>query len=650
MPIIPKRKPTFKPAKQVFVDYENFSGGLNNIFKPTELKENELAQAENLMLTGKGVPTGRWGSQDHFLAGNGRVRLLTEYRDPNASKVELLTLTDSGYLVKKSGASYSIVTGASFVSGVDAQAQQLGGNVYITSTSKPFVKYNGTELQTYEGLSTPTGVTVTNVSGATGLTSWGWRITSLSDVGETLGSTTVSLSSLPYDLTETTVLVDWSPVSAASGVLTGYSIYRGEPGTETYLTTVGRDTTSFLDNGIPSSDTIFPPSSDSTSGVNAKYILKFDDRLVLAGIEDDPTLVLISGRYPYQDRFNWADGGGYVRINPDGGDSITGLGISGSQVQGGSTPASVLVFFKNSVHQLVLKTIEIGNFVILDPQAQVLSPAGCSSAESIKPVENNTFYFGKDGLHVVGSEAAYLNQIRTKEISARIRGYVDNLSPSDRQEATAGFMDKKYLISFPTRKETMVYDWERAAFMGPWITPWGITRWLEHLDENNSAKKLAGTDTGYVKEFATGLTSDSGTAINKLLRTRKEDFKDWSVLKVIKLVHVLFRNIKGTVTVNILLEERSGQTLNQKSFNIQGSLGTAGWGNDLWGTQEWGESSGTVTLTGEDIIRYTQLEKTARVMQVEVTSSGANDNWEFLSMQSSAQPLQPGSLSSSTRV
>lgn len=649
MPVFGKTPPRFKAQKDVSIDYDNFSGGFNNIFRPTELSANELAQADNLMLTGKGVVTGRWGSTNHYLAGSGNVRLITEYQDIAGTKT-LLSLTDAGYVTTKNNASFTIITGASFASGFDAQATQLGGNVYITTGNESLVKYTGSVLQTYATLSTPANVGLSNISGATGITTWSWRVSALSDVGETLASTSLSLASLPLDLGSTLINVNWGAVSAASGILTGYTIYRGLKGDETYIATVGPETLSYEDTGSPQSDIILPVVADTTGGAVAKHILKFDNRLILSGIKDDPSLVLISAKYPFQDRFNWADGGGYLRINPNGGDRITGLGISGSQTQGGTTPASVLVFFENGVHQLVLKQVSVGNFLLLDPQSQVLAPNGTSSAKTIVPVENNTFYFGRQGLYTVGSEAAFLNQIRTKEVSARIRTYVQNLSQSDRNNAVAGFIDFKYLLSFPDRKETIVYDWERAAFMGPWITPWGVTGWLDHVDNDGKQRRLAGATDGYVKEFSTGLNSDSGQAIKKLLRTKKEDFGDWSVMKVVKTLYVLFRNIKGSVTVNIRLEERSGQTVTEKSFNITGAVGTAGWGADQWGQQQWGQSQGTVTLTGEEIIRYAQLYKTARVLQIEVVSSGASDNWEFLGIRSTAQPMEEGSLSSTTRV
>lgn len=652
MPILQKRLPQYKPIRDLEIDYTDFSGGWNNIFRPTELKPTELAQADNLMLTGKGVPTGRWGSEDYFTAGSGWVRLLHDYY--YSSTNDLLALTDSGYLVKKSGASYTQIGGASFPSGYIAQAEQLGGDLFITHPEQSFLKYDGTKLIPYATLPSPTGVTATMISGASGITTWSWRVTALSQVGETLGSVGVTLDNCALDLKDTgfNALISWNTVSGPSGALKGYSVYRGLAGDETYIGGVGPTETAFYDYGVPQSDIMFPPLADSTGGPKAKYILKFDDRLVLAGIDGDPSLVLISGRYPYHDRFNWTDGGGYIRINPDGGDIITGLGISGSQTQGGTTPASILVFMQNSVHQLVLKSLTLGAYILLDPQAQMLAPTGCSSADTIVAVDNNTFYFGRKGLFTIGSEASFLNQIRTREISARIRTYIRALTSDDYNNATASYIDYKYLLSFPNRKETIVYDFERACYMGPWKTPWGITKWNIYRDSSGTENWIAGNNSGTVKRFQPSLKSDSGTAIAKTLQTKKEPFKNWSVMKVIKSVYLLFKNVSGPLDVNIILEGRDGTSTTVKSFEISGvgSSGVAGWGSDMFGCAGWGTSIAKVLVASEEIIRWSQLYKTARTIQVEVKSTDATSNWEFLGVKATAQPMSEGSLSSSTRV
>jgi len=656
MPVQRRRIPTYKPTKDVNQEVDSFNGGLNTIFKPTELKPNELAQADNLMLIGAGTPTGRWGSTPYFLAGeHGKVRLLDAYYNSLTSTNILFSITDDGILSKKSGASYSPVLGASFASGYNYNSIELGGNSYIAGATLPLVKFDGSVLLPYTGLSRPTNVSIAQLSSASGTTQWSWIVTATSKVGETLSSVAKTLASLPLDLTTTSIKVTWNQVSAASGTLQGYNLYRGLPGDETWIATVGPSETSYIDTGSPQSNVIFPPNSDTTQGIRAKYILKFDDRIILAGIQGEPSRVYISARYPYHDRFSAADGGGYIEVSPYDGDDITGLGIAGNQgmSSGGSAPPSsaILVFKGNSTHRVVLSQITLGNFLILDPQAQLLTSSnGCSSGDTVQAVENDSFYFGRKGLQTVGQEQNFLNQIRTNELSARIRTYIQSLSDEDFKTACAGYIDNKYLLSFPRKKETMIYDRERACFMGPWKTPWGITKWFKYFDESGNERWLAGTDSQYVQLFNSGLLSDNGTAIAKTLRTKKDSIGRWSVMKVLKLFYVLFRNVRGSVTVNLRIETPNGITVTTKSFNISSSLGVSGWGTDQWGTQQYGQSNATVTITGDELVRWAQIYKTCRVLQVEVISTDANANWEFLGMRYTAQSLGDNSLPATTRV
>lgn len=650
MPFLNAKPQPYKPTRDLEVKWDNFRGGLNLFFKPTELKPSELAQADNLMLTGAGVPTGRWGSEVYNLAGSGKIRMMAGYYDSLASINRLVTISDLGLATYKSNASYIGVIGASFVSGTDSTSALLGRNLYISSgPSTPFVRFSGASLIPYVSLSAPTGVTATNLSGASGFTTWSWRISSKSQAGETIASTSYALASLPLDLSTTRVKVSWTGISAASGILKGYEVYRGFPGDETWVGSVDSVTTSFIDVGESQSDTIFPPQSDRSAGPKARYIIKFNDRLVMAGFDDDPTLVMISARYPYQDRFNWSDGGGYIRVDPDGGDDITGLGISGNQGSD-STSASIIVTKNSSVHRVVLGSTTIGNYQVLDPQVQFLASNGCAAHGTIAAVENDSFYFGRKGLYVIGQEPNFLNQIRTNEISARIRPYISNLSPDDFKMATAAYIDNKYILSFPTKKETIIYDRERAAFMGPWITDFAITKWIRYIDENGTERYLAGCDDGYIREFSSAYIDDSGDIVSKTLRTKKEDFGSWGSFKLIKLFKVLFRNVRGTVNVSLRLETKDGNTVTSKSFNITSSQSDSGYGVDSYGDVLYGTTEAEINLSGDELVRWTRLFKQARVAQIEVTTTSVNTNFEFLSSLISSQDFGPESLTSDTRV
>ena len=638
----------FQPQPSIEVTYDGFNGGLNNFFKDTEIKRNELSTADNTILIGKGIVTGRWGSQTYFQAGSGNVKILDEYQNVQSGNSHLIALTDSGYFVKQNGstASYTIITGASFPSGA-AAGVQLGNNFYIVNESTNFCRYDGANLISYSGVSAPVLSGVSRVSGATGTTTWSYKITSLTASGETLPSAAVLISGLPNDLTTVTLNVAWATVSAASGLLKGYSLYRGLPGEETFIATVGSTTTSFIDQGSPQSDTIFPPTTDTTQGVKAKFIKRFEDRLVIAGIVGDPTLVMISGKYPYQDRFSWTYGGGYIRVSPDSGDEIRGIEVAGYTSIGATTNSSVLVFMRERSFQMVLSTVDLGNYLVLNPVYQEIAPTGASNGNSITNIQNNTFYFGRLGVQTIGSEAAYLNQVRTREISARIRNTILSYNDDVKDSASGGYLNYKYFISF-NNKQTIVYDFERACFVGVWYTPFVITKWYKYI--NSSEKWLVGCDDGYVREFNASFQTDSGSAILKTVRFKREDFNRFNVMKTIETFYLLFRNITGTVNVNFIIEDKNGFKTVAKTITLDTTNGGTGFGSDKWGTKKWGTSNNQVVQFIGDIIRWGYLYKSARTILLEITTTGTVNNFEFVSFKSSAQYQPVGSLPPSYRI
>ena len=652
MPILSTRTPGYKPQKKSEIVWEDWSGGWNNLYDETELKDNEVVEALNCMLIGRGTITGRWGSDNYFQAGSGRVRTLNSFLDPANDVNQLVALTDAGYLVKKSGITHTVITGASFASGYPASSVQLGGYLYILGGNRELVRYNGTALTSSPTVAKPTGVTATNLSGVSGTFTYGWRINAVvTNGGETLASDTVSLVNLPQDLTTTRVKVSWTAVSTASGVLGAYQIFRGSPGGETFIATVDKNTTTFIDVGDPQSDTVFPPVADTTGGPKANHIQRLDDRLVISGFDADPSLVMISARYPYESRFNWAYGGGYVRVGPNDGDKVVCTSVVAANTKGGSVPSTILVFKQRSTYAMILKTVTIGNYVILDPQYQELLPVGTRSPDSVTKVENDVFFLSPDGVYSVGSEPNFLNEIRSKEISTRIRKYLNSLTDDDYTDASGAFIDHKYILSLPRKKEHFIYDYERRAFMGPWKTPYGVASWHKYFDSTMNEKWLAGADDGYVKEFSTAYKSDVGTAFVKRVTTGKSPFNDWTKMKILELFYCLFRAVKGTVTVSILGENRSGTLTTLKTFNITGaSSGEAGYGIDQYGSAQYGSSELAINVISDDFVRWTQLYKTIRTVQIEVSSTTAADNWELIAMRMSAQPLGIGSLSPSTRV
>lgn len=647
MPLFDTREPPYKKTKSVEAEWNTFKRGLNLLLRPTELSREELAQADNMMLVGSGVPTGRWGTSVYFTANtSGTIRGSGTYKSKDGVHDDIFVLTDEGYLAKKNGTSYSRITGASWASGSVIHTEQLGNKTFIVSENAPLTSYAGVDLTIFATISAPTGVSATNFSGATGTNQVSYKVVTLgANGGQTTPSTNYVLVNLPNDLTRTEVHVFWTAPSAAT--LAGYEIYRGNQGDETFLATTAPGVTKYVDRGEPSSEITLAPITNTTGGIKSKFIKKYKDRLLFVEASD-PNKLVISGRYPNHTKTSWADGGGFIYIDPDSGDNITGIEVQ--------PIADRIVVYKNFSSYLVdLQLVQIGNYYVLDPQYQPISTSvGCSSQDTLATVENDTFYFGRSGLYVTGYEPNFLNIIRTNEVSARIRPYLELLNDDDYATACAMYVNNKYILSFPLRKQMIIYDRERGAFMGPWTLPFGISYMRKYLDSTGTERWVLGSyDDNKIYTFEESLNSDNGTTISKTMRTNKESFGDWTRLYIMRYFYSLLRNVVGTATVNIYGEDRNGVTSTIKTFTITGAEtnGITGWGTDMWGTAMWG-----TTLTEEAVVaadeqpRWGSLFKQVRQIQIEVQTSAAGSNFEFLKQKITAVPQGEGSLSSATRV
>lgn len=634
----------FKPPREAIESWDTWKKGLNLLLRESEVGKDEMVTAQNLMLVGSGVPTKRWGTQDYFLAGaTGYGRLLQPVQQDSTGTIEVLAMTDWGILTKKNGASYTNITGVSWASGYDVCSTQLGGNVYLISQQKELVKYDFSTLTSFSTLAVPTGLSATPVSLASGFATWSWLVTAIGKVGETTQSTRYSLASLPQDLAGHSIRLTWTPVSAASGDLTGYNVYRGAIGRESWIGGTNPQTTSFEDAGGSGDPYLFPPNVNTTGGPKGKYMIRYQDRLVIAGIPGDPTKVLISGRYPDHEKFDGFYGGGYVLIEPDSGEAITGLA---TYYQSSSNTQTIIVFKERSVWELRISTIEVDGFGILSTAYRLLTASqGCSSHYSIVAVENDIMFANRKGIYVLRYQPQLINVINANEMSAKIRPFFEQLSDTDLTTAAAGYIDKKYVLSFKESKKTIIFDRERLSFMGPWITPFGIARWARYIDSAGSEHWIAiDSDDQMVTEFSANYLDDKGDIITTSFKSRKADFGDWTIFKTLNEVFMNFRAVAGEVDVNIYIEDRTGRTVTAKSFTITASTaeGSSGIGVHQLGLIGLGNTSGSAVSSTDEVPKKSFIYKPARYMQIEIRTQNRTDNYELLGVKAIAIPQSRG--------
>jgi hypothetical protein len=649
MPRYNNAPPKYKQNKSVTREWKDFRKGLNVLLRETELGNDEYSVGDNIMLEGAGVPTGRWGTQKYFTANaTGTIRGFALYNSRNSDGTydrEILALSDQGYLAKKDGTGSSVVTGQSWPSGSIIQSEQLGGKAYVVSRDVPFTEYNGTNLVPYTTVPAPTGLSATNISGVTGSNVVSYVVAAVGPTGgSTEGSTNYVLSNVPFDISKTQIDLQWTGSSATS--LSGYEIYRGTAGDERLLDSVGPAITNYSDSIQSTSPIIQAPIINTTGGVKSNLLIKYKDRLVTVDVAD-PTKLMVSGRYPYHTSFSWIHGGGYDYIDPDGGESITGLAVQ-------PISDNIVVYKDHASYLVNLALTSIGVAEVLEVQYQPISTSiGCSNQETLQAVENDVFYFGKDGLYVTGYEPNFLNIIRTNEVSAKMRPYLDTISDDDVKNACSGYFNNRYIISFPGKREMLVYDRERGAFAGVWKLPYGISHIQKYYDATGTEKWVLGSaENNQVYTFEKSVNSDDGTLIYKKFRTNKEDFGDWTLLTIIRFFYIMFGTITGTTTVNLIVEDRAGLTKNAKTFTISGAevAGISGFGYGKYGEYPYGVTNNAYSASTNEIKRWATVFKQAALVQVEVTSTANNSNFELIAIKMSADKQAEGSLNSAQRV
>lgn len=144
---------------------------------------------------------------------------------------------------------------------------------------------------------------------------------------------------------------------------------------------------------------------------------------------------------------------------------------------------------------------------------------------------------------------------------------------------------------------------------------------------------------------------DDGTTIQTTLRTKSEDFGDWTIFKMIKDIYTNWRNVVGSVSVDIQLEDRTGNTIAARSFNISTQAGNSGWGADTWGSSTWGDSESSGGAADiSDIVRWVNLNHLARRVQLIIKTTDRNDNYELLGISTKAKTVGRGMKGENWRV
>lgn len=630
-----------------------FLGGLNTFQDETVLKNSELTEAKNILLSVDGIEprpgTLNFGGDGSDSSVKGAVGFYLS----NGTR-EFVRMSGGKLKKKTSSTVWSQIGSATFDTSARMVFLQARDRLYGFNGVDPLFYYDGSTITEYTDLATPGTPTVTP-TGTTGSTAYSYRISALNDVGETLAGVAGTTSTGNATLSASNYnAISWSAVAGA----TRYNIY-GRTSTgiaEMYLDTV--DTNAYLDKGQRDpSVTLLPPTGDSTVGIICKKGIFAISRIFAAGDPTNPSRLYYSGAGDQLGKFSYftvASGSTYYDI---GGGWIDVFKNDGSQIrdimpfQGG-----VVIWKDNAIYKYSIDA-STGQGRL----EEITRSFGGISFYGSKHVENDIIFPAKkDGrlaFYSLGNQENYAGTIlRTNELSIKIASRLTDINMAYLQFGAGFYFNNIYGCAITTSSSTTNNRiWCLDTRFGAWVYWEGISpnQFMTYVDTDGTEKLYACSEsTGYMVEMFQDDRNDNGSAIN--VRYSTKSFNQKLFHKYKKYFNPTFQfkdvNQSGTLNGEIYLDGAiltSGFTINQQT------AGGAGVGVYMVGFDMPGDApGGAVADSGisSDIVEEVKTVNKARSIKYNFTSSSVNLKYKFLSCSHAFYVLGEKNLPSTSRT
>lgn len=640
--IAPPRNET--PEK---VEYIIGFKGVNRLQDDSLIEDHELSQALNSILVVDGVQK-RSGSANFGSSSGSRVYGATPFYTSASSNNRWIIREGGTSLMYYNGANTpTAISGATMTTGLRTEFVIARDALYVQNGTDSLVKVTvsgGVPVaSTYTALSTPTGLTVTP-TGSAGSTSYSYRVSAYNANGETLSCVAVATSTGNATLSASNYnALTWNAVTNA----VGYVVYGRKNSAanglgETRMITV--TTNAYNDTGVDTpSSILLPPEGNNTGGQKGTIIEYALSRLFVGGDIDNPSRMYYSAGGTQIDDFSTGNGGGWVDVAKNDGDSIASIKFYQNHI---------IIFKHRSVWQFDFTSAGL-------PQLQlVTSEIGCESHRTVRVVNNDLWFLGKkDGRAVVfslGNVQNYFNALRTTERSLPISSgsYLDSANLAYLSNASAFYFRNLYVLciahgSSTINNKAFPFDSRFGAWLGRWDNIYA-NAFFSYQDANgNEELYYASENSGYVVKMFTG-ADDMGTAISWQVQTKNFNQKIFDTYKLYRNPIFWFKNVSnGTITGYII----NDGVFSSGSFNISPIVSGVGFGFDKFGTIKFGTSTGAATSSGNsDQPMEIIFSKIARSIKFELDEANLSSSFKFLGLSYKWTSLQGKPLPATNRV
>lgn len=626
MPITPRGLKDI-PEKTEYII--GFSGGLNKLSDESLIKDNELSTSQNSVLVVDGIQK-RTGSINYGSESGSRVYGGTAFYT-SATSDNRWIIREGGTALKYYNASGvpTSVSGATMTTSLRTEFAMARDALYVQNGTDNLVKVTIVggvpTASTYTALTTPVNLAVTP-AGTTGSTRYSYRVSAFNANGETLACVSVAITNGNATLTTTDKNnLTWDAVTNA----TGYVIYGRKAAAdngigETKLATV--NTNAYSDTGADTPSAILiPPEGNNTGGQKGTMITYALSRLFVAGDSANPSRLYYSAGGSQIDDFSTGNGGGWIDVAKNDGDSITAI-----------------YFFQNVI--LIWKHRSIWKFSFTSaglPSLELITnEIGCESYRTVKIVNNAVWFLAKkDGraaIYSLGNVQNYFNALRTTEQSLKIStgSHLDSANVTYLDKACAYFFRNLYILCVAqggstTNSRCYVFDARFNAWVGWWdnITANAFFTYTDSL--GNEELYYCAETTGYVVKMFTG-TDDNGTAISWKIQTKNFNQKFFDQYKIYRNPVFWFKDVSNGAITGYIINDG---VFNSGTFNISSLISGVSWGFDKWGTFKWGDSEGSAsTSANSDQPMEIIFNKVARSIKFELDEASPAGSFRFLGL------------------
>jgi len=579
-----------KPRQLAQSVQDSWIRGLNLLTSQTEIRPNELSVAKDIILVENGKVQCPRPGQEYYgdESGSKVTGIFPFYKSDGTNRLVRTSGTKLQYL---NGSTWTDITGMTYTTTLDTEAITAYDRLYIVNGTDVLSYYDGSTITAFTEISAPNAPTVTR-TGTSGSYTFSYKVTAVTAVGETTGSTagTSTLNQSTLDASNY-MSISWSAVTNAIG----YNLY-GRKDSKWYFMTYleGNGSTSYVDKGALTPQELFtPPEGNTTGGPRGADIEVYKDTLFIFGDPNNPSRLYYSAGGDLINDFSVSNGGGFIDISKN--DGQKGMALQPYK--------NVLLCFKeNSVYQFAFNDS-------LPSITQITASVGCASRRSVVAVENDIFFYaGERGVYSIGNQEGFaFDVLRTNEISTKVRPLIQSIESTRRDNVSAIYstVANSNLVIFcyteaggTYNNKALVYDRERYAWY-----EWNniqANSWTMYRDSTGGMHTLYGDDnSGYVKEILVG-SDDFGSAIQGTFALQGVSFKEPSVYKKLKKLDIILREPTGFVQLTVI---KDGIT-EELTVPITTVTPTINWGHYVFGEFLLGESFGTgVSTQDENVLR-----------------------------------------------